>query len=328
MLKTGHYWSSIPCAVLPKTRDVHDVRNYLPGGSRQQADLVRAQARDLRTANSALAGELLRTRQESEREICSLRNEVAELGAKCKAEHERLALLKERLACEARTQGQLEDVHQERVRDLQKRIQAEHLLRTAAEQELGRSQDKSGCVAVQLRGVEQELEGAMKDAGQLRDQRLELEMALNRERRERAEVQAELEATRSQLARERQAREQQARQVAEQEATIRGMTERNSQLFEESRAGEEALAIAKESRGTLEATLAKQRQELRVLEQQLEGAKRARAAAQEEQRQLAERVADMEAATALSIAKDAHYDDLKAEFDAGKCGHGHLGAAS
>lgn len=38
-------------------------------------------------------------------------------------------LLKERLAEEGRARGELEAAHQERVRDLHRRLQAEHLLR-------------------------------------------------------------------------------------------------------------------------------------------------------------------------------------------------------
>ena len=45
---------------------------------------------------------------------------------------ERLAALRERLAAECRGRAELEAAHQERVRELHKRLQAEHLLRWVA----------------------------------------------------------------------------------------------------------------------------------------------------------------------------------------------------
>ena len=49
----------------------------------------------------------------------------------CRRVQERLAGLRERLAEECRGRAELEAAHQERVRDLHKRLQAEHLLRWA-----------------------------------------------------------------------------------------------------------------------------------------------------------------------------------------------------
>eukprot|EP00887_Chlorella_sp_A99_P008004 scaffold12.g8004.t1 len=307
-----------PCRVLPKTRDPGDERNYLPGGSRAQADMVRAQARELRAANSALAEEVLRLRQEGEREVSGLRCEVADLGAKAKAEHERLALAKERLAAEGRARAALEEAHAERVRDLQKRCQAEHLLRAAAEGELARAQERAGAVAVQLRGVEADLEGALREAGAARDARLELETSLNRERRERGEAAAELEGARAELARERGARETAARAAAEAEAAARGLNERNSALFEQVRSAEADKEAALEGRAALEAALGRARQEQRLLGDQLEGARKARAAAAEAQRALQAQLAELEAASALGIAKGERYDELQAECTTGE----------
>lgn len=48
--------------------------------------LAPAALQELKTASSALADELLRTRQESEREICTLRDDMAELAGRFKAE--------------------------------------------------------------------------------------------------------------------------------------------------------------------------------------------------------------------------------------------------
>lgn len=45
------------------------------------------------------------------------------------APQERIAALKARLAEESKARGELEEAHQERVRELHRRLQAEHLLR-------------------------------------------------------------------------------------------------------------------------------------------------------------------------------------------------------
>lgn len=148
---------------------------------------------ELKTASTALASELLRTRHESEREITALRDDMLELTSRFKAEQvrgpagaqisqrakalqssqappdfdrmsmpvwgraicmrefrarvwrsaqpalhaalrppapqERIALLKARLAEEGKARGELEEAHQERLCELHRRLQAEHLLR-------------------------------------------------------------------------------------------------------------------------------------------------------------------------------------------------------
>lgn len=85
----------------------------------------------MRSANSQLSGQLARARQEAERETGLLRSELGALAGRFKAEQERLAGLRERLAEECRGRTQLEAAHQERLHDLHKRLQAEHLLRYA-----------------------------------------------------------------------------------------------------------------------------------------------------------------------------------------------------
>jgi chromosome segregation ATPase len=85
----------------------------------------------MRSANSQLSGQLARARQEAERETGLLRSELGALAGRFKAEQERLAGLRERLAEECRGRSELEAAHQERLHDLHKRLQAEHLLRYA-----------------------------------------------------------------------------------------------------------------------------------------------------------------------------------------------------
>ncbi|GAB4823053.1 hypothetical protein N2152v2_010099 [Parachlorella kessleri] len=310
--------------VLPRGNDPQDPRNYLlSGGARaldkerekQKAQAAREKVKELKTASSALASELLRTRQESEREITSLRDNMIELTNRFKNEQERIATLKQRLAEETTTRSELEGKHQERVRELHRRLQAEHLLRVNAEMELVKIRDKSSSAASQIKGVEEELAGALAEVSALQDAKLDMEMSLNKERRMCAEAQGQLESLKVMLDKEKAAKEALQRKNAELEGTVRGLTERNSSLFEDLRACEGALHSAKDAKALADGAAAHHKEEARLLHEQLESKKRAQAAAADDNRRLQQRLVELEAGTAVYIAKEAHYDDLKEEFD-------------
>ncbi|KAL4436968.1 hypothetical protein ABPG75_004107 [Micractinium tetrahymenae] len=312
---------------------IADPRNFLlSGGSRaldgekarQQAAAARAQARNMKGANAALATELTRVREAGQREGGALRGELAALAGRFRAEQGRLEGLRERIAEEVRGRAELEAAHQERVKDLHKRLQAEHLLRVNAELDAGRAADKASTAAVQLKVLEQALESARREAAELREGRLEAEATHNKERLAQAGLLAEVEALKTAVACEKHSREVQQRKCSEMEASLRSMTTRCSELEDKLRSTQAETEAASQGRASAEASAARSRQDLRAAQEQLEAARRGRAEAVAEAAELQGRVAEMEASSALYIAKEAHYDDLKEEHDEtcqklGKC---------
>lgn len=283
--------------------------------ARQQATAARAQASGMRGANAALAAELVRVRQVGEREGGTLRGELASLAGRFRAEQSRLEGLRERLAEECRGRAELEAAHQERVKDLHKRLQAEHLLRVNAEMDAGRAADKASTAAVQLKGMEQALEVAKREATELREGRLSAETSHNKERLAQAGLLAEVESLKTAVAREKNTREAQQRKCAELEASLRSLSCRNSELQDDLRTSQCEGEAATHAHTSAEAVSARTRQDLRVAQEQLEAARRGRAEATAEAAELQGRVAEMEGSAALYIAKEAHYDDLKEEHD-------------
>ncbi|KAL4430551.1 hypothetical protein ABPG77_005791 [Micractinium sp. CCAP 211/92] len=301
-----------------------DPRNFLlSGGSRaldgerakEQAAAARAQARSMKGANSALAAELARVRQAGQREGGALRGELAALAGRFQAEQGCLEGLRERLAEEVRGRMELEAAHQERVLDLCKRLQAEHLLRVNAELDAGRASDKASAAAVQLKGLEQALEAARREAAEGREGRLEAEATRNKERLAQAGLLADVEALKTEVAREKHSREAQQRKCSEVEASLRSTTTRCTEAEDRLRSAQAEARAAGQGRAAAEASALRSRQDLQAAQEQLEAARKGRAEAGAEAAALQRQVAELEASAALYIAKEAHYDDLKAEQD-------------
>jgi chromosome segregation ATPase len=117
-------------------------------------------------------------------------------------------------------------------------------------------------------------------------------------------LQAELEALKTAVARERNSREAQQKRCSELEASLRSLTACSSEQAGELRNAAAAAEGAGQARAAAEAAAGRARQELRAAQDQAEAARRGQAQAVEEAVALQERVADMEASTAVYIAKE------------------------
>jgi chromosome segregation ATPase len=86
-------------------------------------------------------------------------------------------------------------------------------------------------------------------------------------------------------------------------------------MKEELRSAQEAAEAAAAARASAEAAADRHRRDLSAAAEQLACARQGQATAAQQAGQLQEQVEEMEGRAALYIAKEAHYDDLKAEHD-------------
>ncbi|KAK9803426.1 hypothetical protein WJX72_011695 [[Myrmecia] bisecta] len=273
-------------------------RNFLlTGGGRsidqQREDqlnyLNRAAIKDLRSANTALANELTRLRTGSSQEMNGMRQELANFAAELKAEQERTVQARERLAEETHAREELELKCHDRIKELQKRLRDEHILRTNAEHEV---KSLKGHAAA----YKQKLSESQTEASRASQLAAELEA----ERRTHQEAKARLEA-------EVQAKRELWEKHSEMEGLVKVLTDRANHLSDALR---EADGTAANLAGLCHLTA-----EVAQLHSSLEAERSALAASRSESARMAQQLSEYEGAQALHIAQEAECERLHSDLE-------------
>nr|CAA04763.1 95 kD basal apparatus-protein [Spermatozopsis similis] len=147
------------------TASLYDPRNFLiKGGTRtltkdSEDKLVRlseAAIKDLRTANSLLAKELLRLRTAADEEATALKQDLSKAEMMLQSEREKTSLLKGKLSEEIKGRDAHDSGHHAKLKEVALRLKEEHRRRVAAEAELKQVAEAKDALVRQVSDLDHE----------------------------------------------------------------------------------------------------------------------------------------------------------------------------